>query len=207
MPDLHMPIAPVHALVAQARRLRREAVVLVHDVGVYLMIPGYARPQGGPIIYAYGCNPECDADAADRSAAIVGTERFAEDLLTTDLAGILLQASRKHDALVIHAATEEYVISTGSMPRRPLTVRRVPCPQCHGSKTVMTGVCRTTCPVCRGSGKVPREVAAAIKRAEAMWCRCGNPSRQAIPYAEGTHPELRQKHVRCDDCGRVLRLV
>lgn len=57
------------------------------------------------------------------------------------------------------------------------------------------------CPDCKGSGFLTRTTAARLKKAEEIWCRCGNPSGHTREEPLGS-----MTCWDCIDCGGVVQI-
>jgi len=87
------------------------------------------------------------------------------------------------------------------------------CPTCEGTgKQTITARTLTDkgwqdeppvdieCITCDGACEITEERAKKLQEMHDAWCRCGNPSRQGVPYDYGTC-----HGVECYDCGKLLQ--
>lgn len=93
---------------------------------------------------------------------------------------------------------------------------KVICTTCNGAGKVSVEVhtygekerskVELQCVICNGAGEITAETAAALKRHEDDWCRCGNPSGDATFYNDGEHPNCHKHHYRCVDCNGIVQI-
>lgn len=85
---------------------------------------------------------------------------------------------------------------------------KIECPKCHGTGSLKVTVHEAgkpavwvplNCVYCDGRGRIDQPKLDEIKRGDAVWCRCGNPSGQFIHY------RLNTDIYDCRDCGGLLQ--
>lgn len=92
------------------------------------------------------------------------------------------------------------------------------CPKCEGTKKITVRFVTTggpsdevelvelDCVTCGAAGIVSEKELQAIQDADAMWCRCGNPSGDANSFSDYQHPTCSKHCYTCADCGGILQV-
>lgn len=62
------------------------------------------------------------------------------------------------------------------------------------------------CVTCNGNKEISIEEENKLKRFNALWCKCGNPSGNIKYYKDGEHPECAKHCWVCCDCGRLTQI-
>jgi hypothetical protein len=62
------------------------------------------------------------------------------------------------------------------------------------------------CHVCKGKGYLTANEKEQWDEYDKLWCKCGNPSEDVIPYGDGEHPSCHKHCYACADCGKLTQI-
>lgn len=101
----------------------------------------------------------------------------------------------------------------------PKPPKMVKCPTCKGAgiqtiesttispwKPVEKMSLKITCVICKGAAVVSPAVIQALKREEAMWCRCGKSSEDVIFHDDGECGDCHKHHYHCGFCQKICQV-
>lgn len=100
----------------------------------------------------------------------------------------------------------------------PKSPKMLKCPACKGAgiqtiETTMrspgkveTSSLKITCVICKGAAVVSPAVIQALKREEAMWCRCEKSSDDVIFHDDGECGDCHKHHYHCGNCQKITQV-
>lgn len=105
-----------------------------------------------------------------------------------------------------------------SVDRRVAEQKLVECPTCGGkgvqvletttwSVTGKTTESTTiTCVVCKGKKQITAKEKQGLIDEAALWCSCGNPSKDVEFYDDGECTDCDKHHYHCSDCRKIVQV-
>lgn len=114
---------------------------------------------------------------------------------------------------------EDAIVYSGSFHSPHCSCETTPCIACDGTgkQNVMvttvsaekgnsSEMVEMKCQRCRGKGYLTAIEQKQWEEYDALWCECGNPSEDVIPYADGENPNCHKHCYACKDCGKLLQV-